>query len=71
MTGKSGYAEAFEKVRPHMAAGAFLLAHDALVPKFHADLELLRDRVRASGDFNLLLNIPVDRAGLFLSARRA
>jgi predicted O-methyltransferase YrrM len=70
VTGKAGYAEAFQKARPYMAPNAFLLAHDALVPKFHTDLELLRAQVKSSGDFELLLDIPIDRAGLFLAARR-
>ena len=69
-TGKAGYAKAFQKARPYMAPNAFVLAHDALVPKFHTDLELLRAQVMASGDFELLLDIPIDRAGLFLAARR-
>ncbi len=67
--GKAGYARAFGLAWRCLADRAFVLAHDALVPKFRRDLLQLRKRVLAAG-FGLILDIPIDRAGLFVAARR-
>lgn len=68
--GKHGYADAIERARDALAPGSFVFAHDAIVPKFHKDLERLRATLRASGDFDFILDIPIDRAGLLVATGR-
>ena len=45
-----------------------VLAHDALVEKFRADLARLRGRLQTAG-LRLVIDVPIDRAGLLVAAR--
>ena len=68
--GKADYALAFDLAADRLIPGAFVLAHDALVPRFRDDLTALHERVRATNDFDRVLNLPLDRAGLFVAHKK-
>jgi predicted O-methyltransferase YrrM len=65
--GKKGYVKCFLKAIPYFSDHAVVLAHDAISPKFTKDLEDLRRAVASNGRFDVLLDIPIDSAGLFLA----
>ena len=66
--GKKGYVDCFLEAAPLLREGAIVLAHDAISPTFTEDLKRLREAVSGDGRFTVLVDIPVDSAGLFLAS---
>ena len=69
-TGKAGYRDVLAAALPHLAPGALILAHDACLPKFQADLFAFH---RAVEDEPVLAGpwiLPADECGLSVAVRR-
>ncbi|NOT07864.1 MAG: hypothetical protein HOP28_06625 [Gemmatimonadales bacterium] len=70
LTGKAGYQLAFEHSRRLLTGRAVVVAHDATSPRFTADLAELRRHLLADGRFGLLLDVPIDAAGMLIAGSR-
>lgn len=67
-TGKAGYASVVEALAPTLQAGSLVLAHDAAVPRFAADIDAFHEALVGTGTTGTPLVLPVDACGISLTA---